>query len=213
MSRNPFERLLWAVYPKLYDRIWDNRLTDHLATRLVELIPPGLPVDEVGAGTGLFTWHLRQAGMDLHVFEPDPRMRCRLAARLPGFDVSDSTIEDLGGDAPEPRAVLAANVLHLVSDPGAALEKLKRRAGRDGVVIVIGPTPRASLTRLCIALRRSGESALGVLRFLAIHIALAPLIALGGGLAVGRRSARTADGAALRETVDGVAQLAVFEGR
>lgn len=52
-----------------------------------------------------------------------------------------------------------------------------------------------------------------MLRFLAIHIALAPLIALSGGLTVGRQSARMTDGATLVETVDGVVQLALFEGR
>lgn len=212
MSRDPFQRLLWAIYSRLYDHVWDNRLTDHLAARVVDLIPPGLPVDEVGAGTGLFTWRLHQAGMDVHVFEPDARMRHRLVARLPGLVVSDSAIEELS-DATEPRVVVAANVLHLVSDPGAALEKLRRRAGRDGLVVVVGPAPRASLTRFCLALHRRGEPALGVLRFLLIHIALAPLVALGGGLTVGRRSAGIVDATTSDETVDGVAQLVLFKGR
>lgn len=212
MSRGPFQRLLWTVYPRLYDRLWGNRLTDHLAARVVGLLRPGLPVDEVGAGTGLYTWHLHQAGVDVRAFEPDARMRRYLAVRLPGLAVSDSAIEELGYGAPAPRAVVAANVLHLVPDPGAALERLKRRAGRDGMVVLVGPAPRASLTRFCLALHKRGESVLGMLRFLSIHIALAPLVALGGGLRVASRSARMVDGATMDETVDGVVRLALFEG-
>jgi len=79
-------------------------------------------------------------------------------------------------------------------------------------VVVVAPTPRASLMRLCLALRRRGESAPGVLGFLTIHIALAPLVALGGGLKVGRRMSRIVDGAAQCETVEGVAQVAVIGG-
>lgn len=212
MSRDPFQWLLWAIYSRLYDRVWDNRLTDHLAARVVDLIPPGLPVDEVGAGTGLFTWRLHQAGLDVRVFEPDARMRRQLVARLPGLAVCDSAIEELSG-APGPRVVVAANVLHLVSDPGAALEMLRRRAGRDGLVVIAGPAPRASLTRFCMALHRRGEPVFGVLLFLSIHIALAPLIALGGGLKVSRRSAGGVDGTTSSETVDGVAQLVLLEGK
>lgn len=208
-----FQRLLWTVYPRFYDHVWDNQLTDHLAARVVGLIPPGLPVDEVGAGTGLYTLHLHQAGMNVCAFEPDARMRRYLAARLPGLAVCDSAIEALGEGDVEPRVVVAANVLHLVPDPRAALERLRCRAGRDGLVIVVGPSSRASLTRFCLALRRRKESVIGILRFLSIHIVLAPLIALGGGLRLGRRSAQLIDGATMEVTVDGVAQLALFEGQ
>jgi hypothetical protein len=184
-----------------------------LAGRVVGLIPPGLPVEEVGAGTGLYTLHLHEAGMKICAFEPDARMRRYLAARLPGLAVCASAIEELGEDGVEPRVVVAANVLHLVADPRAALERLRHRAGRGGLVIVVGPSSRASLTRFCLALRRRKESAIGMLRFLSIHIALAPLIALGGGLSLARRSARLMDGASVQLTVDGVAQLALFEGQ
>jgi hypothetical protein len=209
----PFQRLLWRVYPRFYDRVWDNPLTDHLAARVVGLIPPGLPVDDVGAGTGLYTLHLHQAGMNVCAFEPDARMRRYLAARLPGLAVCDSAIEELSGGGAEPRVVVAANVLHLIPDPGAALEKLRCRAGRNGLVIVVGPSSRASLTRFCLALRRRNESVIGMLRFLSIHMLLAPLIALGGGLRLGRSSARLVDDATMEVTVDGVAQLALFEGQ
>ena len=91
----PFQRLLWTVYPRFYDRVRDNQLTDHLAARVVGLIPPGLPVDEVGAGTGLYTLHLYQAGMTVCAFEPDARMRRYLAARVPGLAVCDTAIEEL----------------------------------------------------------------------------------------------------------------------
>ena len=67
------------------------------------LIPPGLPVDEVGAGTGLYTFHLHQAGINVCAFEPDARMRRYLAARLPGFAVCNSAIEALGEGGAEPR--------------------------------------------------------------------------------------------------------------
>ena len=208
----PFQRLLWAVYPRFYDHIWDNQLTNHLADRVVDLIPRGLPVDEVGAGTGLYTFHLHQAGIDVCAFEPDARMRHYLAARLPGLAVSNSAIETLSEGAERPRVVVAANVLHLVPDPRAALEKLRCRAGRDGLVVVVGPTSRASLTRFCLALRRRKESAIGLMRFLAIHIVLAPLIAFGGGLRLRRRSVRLIDGATTEVTVDGVARIALFAG-
>ena len=52
-----------------------------------------------------------------------------------------------------------------------------------------------------------------MLRFLSIHMLLAPLIALGGGLRLGRSSARLVDDATMEVTVDGVAQLALFEGQ
>lgn len=213
IEKRPFQRLLWTVYPRFYDRVWDNQLTDHLAARVVGLIPSGLPVDEVGAGTGLYTLHLHQAGVNVCASEPDGRMRRYLTARLPGLTVCDSAIEELGDGGPESRVVVAANVLHLVPDPRTALERLRRRAGRDGLVIVVGPSSRASLTRFCLALRRRKESAIGMLRFLSIHIVLAPLVALGGGLRLGRRSARLTEGATMEVTVDGVAQIALFEGQ
>ena len=52
-----------------------------------------------------------------------------------------------------------------------------------------------------------------MLRFLSIHIVLAPLIALGGGLKLRHQSARLIDGATMEVTVDGVAQITLFEGQ
>ena len=171
----PFARALWAVYPCVYDHIWDNALTHSIANAVVSELPEALPVEEVGAGTGLFTQRIVNAGLTLTTSsEPNLRMRERLRRRLPSIAVADANLETLSPDRPEPCSVVAANVVHLTVDPMAAIATLRRRATRGGRVIVVTPSPEAALSTIARAMRRCGASRLIVLRFLALHVLLGP---------------------------------------
>jgi SAM-dependent methyltransferase len=213
VRRTPFNRVLWALYPRVYDRLWDDPLTASLTNVVMDELPPDLPVEEVGAGSGLFTKRIAQAGLTVTASEPNSRMRQRFAKRLPSVELIDATIDRLPPVRQAPCSVVAANVLHLTSDPMDALAVLRRRAGRGGRVVVVTPSPRATLSRVARAQRRNGKSRRATLGFVLLHVLLAPVTILAGGQATPRRLARVNDVDALdKRTIEGVARVLVFEG-
>lgn len=204
-------RLHWKAYRSIYDALWDNELTTSVAEAVHEQLDDRMPVDEIGAGTGLVTQRLVAAGLHVTAVEPDDYLRRRLQMRCPAAEVSASPLKQLCPPRTRPRSVVAVNVAHFLDDPQDALDRLRRRAGEGGQLVVVTPSPTVSLTAVALAQRALGVPRRRVLRFLALHIAIAPLtIVLGASVRqrppVPERDARVA------RSLHGVSRLLVFDG-
>lgn len=174
------ERALWRAYSSVYDTLWDTPLTERLAQRVCEEVPATGPVEDVGAGTGLVTTHLVAAGHEVVAHEPHAGMRRRFMRRLPHVTIDELAVDDLRPDGVS-RTVVAVNVVHLAGDANAAVERLRRRAGPGGRVVVATPSPDVSVLRVARAQQRAGGTTLDAIRFVVLHLLLAPLVAVAGG--------------------------------
>src|SRR5262249_51770835 len=160
----------------------DNPLADEVAARIQRALPPGRPVLELGAGTGLITRRLVAGGFAVSASEPEPHMRRRLRARLPGVALTSQRCEDVRAGA-EAGSVVAVNGVHMTSDPLLAIGTLRAAAGPGGVAVVVAPHANATLPAVARALHDAGCSKAVVARFLGLHALLAPLtVAAGIGL-------------------------------
>ncbi len=93
---------------------------------------------DIGAGTGANLVHLPPAVTDLHLLEPDPHMRARLARVAPGSAV----VHPVGGeDVPLPGASVDTVLLTLsmcsVDDPAAVAAEIRRVLRPGGQVLVL----------------------------------------------------------------------------
>lgn len=176
------QRFLWRAYSRVYDTLWDNALTERVARELAhDCARFEMPIEEIGAGTGLVTMHLVALGGEVRASEPQAGMRLRLRHRVPHVVVNAGFVEDLTPIDGEARLVVAANVVHLTADPSVAIARLRRRAGGGGRVMIVTPDPSATVQGVARELRAVGESLGSILRFVAIHLLLAPFTALAGG--------------------------------
>ncbi|WIA96160.1 class I SAM-dependent methyltransferase [Curtobacterium sp. MCBA15_004] len=101
------------------------------------LVPDGTDtVVDVGAGTGKFTRTLLGRADHVVAVEPDPAMRARLVAELPGVRALDGTGEAIPLDDGEADVVTFAQSWHWVDpDPGAAeVARVLRPGGVLGLV-------------------------------------------------------------------------------
>jgi SAM-dependent methyltransferase len=182
----------WRLYARVYDHLWDTAYTEAVARTVASVCLQlrARRILEVGAGTGLFTQVLdRELDAVLDVSEPLPDMRERLRRRLPHVAVTGLPLESLhavmgltgtAGNVEGMRVVLAANVLHLLDEPSAGLECLRSLAGGSGHVVVVTPVPTAGLGPVARAMLRSGVSTPTVIRFVIIHLVMAPLTIASG---------------------------------
>lgn len=205
--------MFWSAYSSVYDRLWDQPLHHHTIEEAIGHLEPGLRVQEVGARTGLATQRLIGAGFTVDASEPNAAMRRRFAAALPGVPVLAGSVTDLPTPADEApaRNVLAINVLHLVDDPSAVIDDLRRRAGPEGRVVIVVPVLGLTLGALTRAMRERGATRRQQARFLALQTLTAPL------QAGARVQARPIDidghpGLVHLESISGVHHLAVFTG-
>lgn len=106
-----------------------------LIDRLVRRYGSGLIAD-VGAGTGIFTAQLLEAGLEVVAVEPVAQMRALLASRLPEVPVLDGTAEDLPLDDAAAHCVVAAQAFHWF-DRGAALEEIHRVVRPGGFLVTV----------------------------------------------------------------------------
>ena len=89
-------------------------------------LPPGArTVVDLGAGTGKLTRALTARGLDVVAVEPDPGMRARLAAAVPGVRLLAGTAEALPLPDASADAVLVAQAWHWV-DPVRAVPEIAR---------------------------------------------------------------------------------------
>lgn len=208
--RTGADRLLWAIYARQYDRLWDHPLTSAVAGSVADHLDHALPTSEVGAGTGLVTACIERRGIEVDASEPRLAMARpfqerlgRLPRLLPLHEVAASTA---------PRNVVAVNVLHLTEDPGAALGHLRRLAGPGGRVIWATPAAGVTMWSMTRALRTAGWPRRRILGFVTRHALLAPLVALAGA-GLDRRPAIHRAGSELVTCVGGVVDVLVAPGR
>lgn len=93
---------------------------------------------DLGAGIGLNVAHLPDAVTALHLVEPDPHMRARLAPRVP----AGAVVHAVGGeDLPLPDAsvdtVVTTLTLCSVDDPAQVARELRRVLRHGGQVLVM----------------------------------------------------------------------------
>lgn len=170
---------IWPIYSQVYDLLWDGPATLAVAHAVVSEASPALPVIEVGAGTGLITRSLVDAGLHVTAYEPEPRMRTELVGRLPQVPTEALALEDIP-ISDGAKTVVAANVLHLVPDPVAALARLRLLAGEKGAVIVVTPKAGRTLAQVMAALRALGVGRWQVARFGALQILVGAFARLCG---------------------------------
>ena len=205
--------LFWAAYARMYDALWDGPLTDVLASRIICHLGTR-PVVEVGAGTGLIAYRLRNAGCALSATEPNRFMRSRFKRRLPDVPISQEVIEELEPSNAEPsRTVVAINVVHLTINPEMAVGSLRRYAGADGRIVAVVPSQTASVWSIIRAQGRLDTRIWHILRFVVLQLMIAPLLPFAP------RARRTAAVAALsaaairHETIEEVSELFVIPGQ
>lgn len=118
-----------------------NGRFDHMVARVAELVEDSARVLEIAAGTGLVTQAI--AGVVDHLVATDTSeaMLEVLRARMADAGVSNVQVRQADalalpfGDG-EFDAVVAANVLHLLPDPAAALSEMRRVLRPGGVACV-----------------------------------------------------------------------------
>ena len=98
--------------------------------------PPPARIVELGVGTGLVALALTERGYDVLGADLSPKMiasaRERIGARVVVADATRSPFASASCDV-----VVAARVLHVVGDPGAALAEAARLVRPGGRVVVI----------------------------------------------------------------------------
>jgi len=98
--------------------------------------PPPARIVELGVGTGLVALPLTERGYDVLGIDLSPKMiavaRERIGARVAIADASRVPIATASADA-----LVAARVLHVVGDPGAALAEAARIVRPGGRVVAI----------------------------------------------------------------------------
>jgi SAM-dependent methyltransferase len=110
----------------------------------VAKLPPPRPGDrllDVGAGAGAIALAARERGYQVSAVDASAAMVARLGAELPDVRVADAAAlpyAEAGFDV-----VTAGFVLHILSDPAAALAEIRRVLRPGGLVAftVVGPPP------------------------------------------------------------------------
>jgi SAM-dependent methyltransferase len=97
---------------------------------------PGIPVLDLGAGTGKLTRQLRTRGIDVVAVEPSEGMRAQLAAAVPGTPVLDGTAEAIPLADASVGVVCAAQAFHWFRTR-PALDEIARVLRRRGWLALI----------------------------------------------------------------------------
>ena len=133
LSRSPqtIARGFGAVADE-YDRGRPGYAPEAIARLVAELeLGPGVPVLDLGAGTGKLTAMLAPSGAVPVAVEPDPRMRALLERSLPGVTALEGAAEAIPLDDGAVQAAVVASAFHWF-DSGRALRELHRVLSEGG---------------------------------------------------------------------------------
>ncbi len=133
----------------LADDVGDHRLENRMqidsAPRILQLLPVGAKVLELGFGDGLLTQALHDAGVAAELVEGSPLLCTHARSSYPTLTVHNTLFE-----AFEPPqlydAVLVLHVLEHVDDPQALLRRISTWMKPDGLMVLLVPN-RASIHR------------------------------------------------------------------
>jgi SAM-dependent methyltransferase len=148
-------RLFWACYAAIYDMVWAQPLGGELAAAIVSLAgcPPSLVAD-IGSGTGLIGEGFADHGHHVIAIDSNRSMlrssagwrRMAVVARCEQLPLRTHSID----------VVVAANLLHLLMDPVAALREMTRVRKGSGRAILSWPDDRVGPWTIGAAERRLG---------------------------------------------------------
>lgn len=133
----------WRRHANRYDRVARllNGNFDKMATRVAELVDGSGRALEIAAGTGLVTQVMAGVVGQLVATDASEDMLQILRGRM--ADLGASNVQVRTADAlaldfedGEFDAVVAANVLHLLGDPGACLSEMRRVLRPNGLLCV-----------------------------------------------------------------------------
>jgi SAM-dependent methyltransferase len=96
----------------------------------------GIPVVELGAGTGILTAQLIARGLDVVAVEPVEAMRQALIQDIGEAKVRDGAAEDIPLATAAAGAVIAAQAFHWF-DPGPTLDEISRVLRPDGQLLTV----------------------------------------------------------------------------
>ncbi len=123
----------------------ENRMQMDSAPRLLELLPEGATVLELGFGDGLLTQALYNAGVATELLEGSPLLCARAQSLYPDLRVHNALFEAFQPVQPYD-AVLALHVLEHVDDPPELLRRMAQWIKPEGIVLLLVPN-RASIHR------------------------------------------------------------------
>lgn len=133
----------WRRHAKRYDRVARllNRNFDDMVDRVAELVDGSARVLEIAAGTGLVTQGMASGVGHLVATDTSEAMLDILRGRMadlgaPNVEVRTADVLALPFEDDEFDAVVAANVLHLVSDIATCLSEMRRVLRPGGFLCV-----------------------------------------------------------------------------
>ncbi|SDT78995.1 methyltransferase domain-containing protein [Actinoplanes derwentensis] len=101
-------------------------------------LEPGATVVDVGCGTGRAVAELEARGARALGVDLDPVMLTAARDRFPGIDVRAADADGLPLADGEARGYRADKVLHILSDPAAALAEARRVLAPAGRIVLVG---------------------------------------------------------------------------
>jgi len=141
----------WSRQARRYDRaaVTLNRHLPDVGAWIAERLPPAPTVLELAAGTGLITAEVAPRAADYVATDLEPAMLSLLQARVPDVEARVADAMELPFETDRFDVVVAANLLHLLPDPGAGLAEVARVLRPGGALFAPtfchGAGPRARL--------------------------------------------------------------------
>jgi len=120
------------------------------ANRLLDMVGryrAGGKLLDVGCGHGLLVDEARKRGWDAIGLELSSDAAAYARDRL-GLDVREQTLESLRADEGGFDAIVMADVIEHLDDPGAAIDRCHELLAPDGVLLVVTPDPSSITARI-----------------------------------------------------------------